>query len=180
MLGAGGSCALWSCPLIFAIFQGYLAQLLAIPSHKFEASPWWGSEPLNPMPTNAKMLALKVRNKVSSMCPGQVSGQAGRWFQTETQRSLKTTSGCSLLQQTTYTVDDGQTMIIQCRSGIGWNPASNSEGTEGFFVREVQGRRGPLSGTPVADRFPKYTLAVAAANTGLGSSSAHLHSTCPP
>ena len=27
---------------------------------------------------------------------------------------------------------------------IGWNPASNSEEGEGFVVREVQGRRGPL------------------------------------
>ena len=28
---------------------------------------------------------------------------------------------------------------------LGWNPASNSEGREGFVVREVQGRRGPLN-----------------------------------
>ena len=28
--------------------------------------------------------------------------------------------------------------------GVGWNSASSSEGTEGFFVREVQGRGGPL------------------------------------
>ena len=27
---------------------------------------------------------------------------------------------------------------------VGWNPASNSEGTEDFFVRGVQGRGGPL------------------------------------
>ena len=27
--------------------------------------------------------------------------------------------------------------------GLGWNPASNSEGREDFVVREVQGRRGP-------------------------------------
>ena len=31
-------------------------------------------------------------------------------------------------------------------TGLGWNPASNSEGTEDFFVREVQGRGGPLYG----------------------------------
>ena len=30
------------------------------------------------------------------------------------------------------------------QSSIGWNPASNSEGGEGFVVREVQGRRAPL------------------------------------
>ena len=29
--------------------------------------------------------------------------------------------------------------------GVGWNPASNSEGGEGFVVREVQGRRAPLN-----------------------------------
>ena len=28
---------------------------------------------------------------------------------------------------------------------VGWNPASNSEGEEGFAVREVQGRRAPLN-----------------------------------
>ena len=28
-------------------------------------------------------------------------------------------------------------------SYVGWNPASSSEGEEGFVVREVQGRRGP-------------------------------------
>ena len=28
---------------------------------------------------------------------------------------------------------------------VGWNPASNSEGEEGFVVKEVQGRRGPLN-----------------------------------
>ena len=31
---------------------------------------------------------------------------------------------------------------------LGWNPASNSEGAEGFVVREVQGRRAPLNQTP--------------------------------
>ena len=31
------------------------------------------------------------------------------------------------------------------RGGLGWNPASNSEGGEGFVVREVQGRRAPLN-----------------------------------
>ena len=31
---------------------------------------------------------------------------------------------------------------------LGWNPASNSEGGEGFVVREVQGRGGPLNSRP--------------------------------
>ena len=41
---------------------------------------------------------------------------------------------------------------------VGWNPASNSEGGEGFVVREVQGRRAPLNPIPPSVRFAVYKI----------------------
>ena len=45
------------------------------------------------------------------------------------------------------TAEVGDSRPSECITGatLGWNPASNSEGREGFVVREVQGRRGPLN-----------------------------------
>ena len=37
-------------------------------------------------------------------------------------------------------------LVEMSQVDLGWNPASNSEEGEGFVVREVQGRRGPLKG----------------------------------
>ena len=41
---------------------------------------------------------------------------------------------------------------------VGWNPASNSEGREGFFVGEVQGRGGPLNLREENNHYPIEVL----------------------
>ena len=44
--------------------------------------------------------------------------------------------------------------------GLGWNPAPNSEGGEGFFAGEVQRRGGPLNhGTPQSSQAGQTTIA---------------------
>ena len=48
---------------------------------------------------------------------------------------------------------------VKSRFGLGWNPASNSEEGEGFVVREVQGRGGPLNSRAV-DLQVSFTLNV--------------------
>ena len=47
---------------------------------------------------------------------------------------------------------------------VGWNPASNSEGEEGFVVREVQGRRAPLN---CSERFRGFLGAHSNANRSI-------------